>query len=91
MWTRRSQLAIIYIRVGKIRIPIVLPMGYFSMIVDEVQDIMIFFKWINDKVFNILEIVEVVISLLRDCKNEDILDIDVKGKDERVKIKWMMR
>lgn len=91
MWTRKSQFLILYFQKNSFRLPIVLPLCYFTMIVDGVQDISSLFKWINDKWYKIGEIVEVVLHMLKYCINEDLVDIDVSNKGEKIKIKWMMR
>lgn len=79
-------------RINKFRIPfLVLPIRCFHEVVEGFLDIMSLFRLFSKKPYSIALMVQLFIAELQDYGSLDLIDIDVLNKNERVKIKFLMR
>ena len=83
MLTDKSHFLIIYIRVKKFRLPIVLPVFLINLLVSELCDLVNFFTFFSSKVNAGIDIVENAVYSLTDFKKYDFVNISKTSKKNR--------
>ena len=96
MWTSKTRFALLSVRIGLLRLRIILPMRCIHEIIEGYLDILTPFKRFCKKVYGYLKMAEGGMLLVKNYEPLDLVDIDVtsksgKDKPERVKIKILTR
>jgi len=96
MWTKKTRFVLIYFRIAFFALPIVLPMRCLHEIIEGYQDLLAPFRKLFKKADGYLKLAEGSMQLIKDYEPLDLIDIDVKSKDndgkkERVVIKIVTR
>lgn len=93
MLTKRAHFIVIYIRINRFRLPIIIPAFLLNSLVAELCDLVNFFTFFAPKITLYVNLVEDTVYSLCDFNQYDFVDIDVSSKEdkERVKIKICTR
>lgn len=91
MSTRKSQFVLVSVRIGWFPIFILLPFRCLNEVLEGFMDILWLFRRVSKKAFGALYTVENTIMMVQDYGPLDVVDVDVKSKDARVKVKVLLR
>ena len=78
-------------RIGFFPIKIVFPLRCLDEVVEGVCDILSLFRWVSRKALAAVAVIEAAFTALRAQGPFDLVDVDVKSPDARVKIKILLR
>jgi len=91
MSTRKNRLVIITMRFGLFRLPIILPMRCVHEIVEGFLDFLSLLSWAGKKVFRGVKVAEAALIAIKDYGPLDLVNVDIKSPDARVKVKMQVR
>lgn len=89
MSTRRNRYILITLRIGFFILPVVLPMRCLHEVVEGFSDFLSLFRC--KKARGHLKVVESALLLIKEHGPLDLVDVDVKSPEARVKIKMLTR
>jgi len=79
-------------RVKSFRIPLaIIPLRCFYEVVEGFLDIASLFLPLSKKLFRIATTINMLVEEVQDYGSLDFIDVDVTNKDERIKIKLLLR
>jgi len=87
MWTKKAHFIVISIRINAFILPIVLPAFILNSLVSELCDLVNFFTFYSTKVTTALNTIETVVYSFTDFSKYDFVNIDVKSKREKKRVK----
>ena len=79
------------VRIARFFLPILLPMRCAHEIVEGYLDFLSLFKWIGKKAFRGVKVAEAALIAVKDYGPLDLVNVDIKSPDARVKIKLQTR
>lgn len=91
MSTRKSQFVLVSVRIWWFPIFILMPFRCINEVLEGFMDILWLFRRVSKRAFDALYTVENAIMMVQDYGSLDVVDVDVKTKDARVKVKVLLR
>lgn len=91
MWTRKNRFVFITVRIWWVPIFMLVPFRCIDEVLDGFMDILWLFRRVSKRAFDALYAVENVVMTVQSCGALDIVDVDVKSKEARVKVKVLLR
>ena len=82
MLTNKAHFLIVYIRINKFRLPIVLPAFVLNSLISEPCDLVNFFTFFSSKVTSGIDIVETSVYSLTDFKKYDFVNVSILSKED---------
>lgn len=90
MWTKKAHFIVIYIKINRFALPIVIPAFAINSLVTELCDLVNFFTFFSRKVTNGINLVETAVHSMCEFEKYDFVDINVDSKEDndnvRIKI-----
>jgi len=87
MWTKKAHFIVISIRLNAFILPIVLPAFIVNSLVSELCDLVNFFTFFSTKVTTTINTIETVVNSFTDFPQYDFVNIDVKSKEDKKRVK----
>lgn len=78
-------------RIGWFPVFLIIPFRCFSEILEGFSDILCLFRGISAKVYAAMDIAKNALMLVQSYGPLDLVDVDIKSPDERVKVKILLR
>lgn len=91
MSTKKNRYLLLTLRIGFFRLPIFMPLRCLQEVVEGFGDFLSLFRWIDKRPYGFLTVAEGALASLKDYGPLDLVNVDVKSPDARVKIKILMR
>lgn len=91
MSTRKNSLVLLSVRIGFFPIFLIVPFRCITEVLEGITDIMCLFRGASQKVFAGLDAAENALMLVQSCGPLDVVDVDVKSPEARVKVKVLLR
>ncbi len=91
MSTRKSRFVLISVRIGWFPIFILMPFRCVNEVLEGFMDILWLFRRVSKRAFGVLYNVENALMMVQDYGSLDVVDVDIKSKDARVKVKVLLR
>jgi hypothetical protein len=91
MWNRKAAIVLMSARIGCFPLFIVFPLRCLDEVMEGWTDVMCLFRRANAKAFAALSAVDDALAMLRAYGPLDMVDVDVAGNDEHVKVRLLLR
>ena len=91
MSTRKSCLVLVSVRIGWFPIFLIVPFRCVTEVLEGITDILCLFIGVSSKVFAGIEVAENALMLVQSYGSLDLVDVDVKSPEARVKVKILLR
>lgn len=91
MSTKKAKFVLISVRIGWFPFFLLVPFRCVNEVLEGFMDIMSLFRRIGGKVFAGMYAAENMLMLVQNYGDLDIVDVDVKSPEARVKVKVLMR
>lgn len=91
MSTKKNRYLLLRLRIGFFRLTIFMPLRCLQEVVEGFGDFLSLFRWIDKRPYGFLTVAEGALDSLKDYGPLDLVNVDVKSPDARVKIKILMR
>lgn len=87
MWINRAHFIVIYFRINRFRLPIVIPAFIINSLISEIVDLVNFFTFFNRKITKGASLIENSVYSMCDFKQYDFVDIDIASKEDNDKVR----
>lgn len=91
MSTKKNRYILLTMRIGFFRLPIIMPLRCLHEVIEGFGDFLSLFRWIDKRPYSLLSVAEGALATLKNYGPLDLVNVDVKSPDGRVKIKILMR
>jgi hypothetical protein len=91
MSTRKSAVVVLSIRIKSFPLFMAFPLRCLSEVAEGLTDLLCLFGRANKKFWGGLSAADDTLAMLRDYGPLDLMDVDARGREGRVKIKMLLR
>lgn len=91
MLTKKSKFVLMTIRIGWFPFFMIVPLRCVNEVLEGFADILCLFRSVSKKIFAYLNMAENVLMLIQSYGTLDLVDVDVKSPEARVKVKVLLR